>query len=114
MPLITVNAGARIDLEFYKGYPVINYDFQVLQDNCSNYDFSNSTAVYFRLLAKRNGTELALIQMSFSNPKTNYIYLNDSGSSPSVITQRFNRTCWYEVYSVEGQNKLLFEGIAQL
>ena len=114
MALIQVNAGGRIDLEFYKGFPVINYSFQIFNDDDTNYNFSNSTGVYFKLLAKKNGTLLALIQMSFSSPRDNFIYLNDSGSSPSIVSQRTPRTCWYEVYSIEGQNKLLFDGVAEI
>lgn len=114
MPLVNVNYGARLDLDFYKGYPVINYTFEVMQDDCSDYDFSLSSGVYFKLLSKKNGKLLALIQMSFNNPKNNFIYLNDSGSSPSIVSQRSPREMWYEVYSVESQNKLLFEGVAQL
>lgn len=114
MALVQVNAGARLDLEFYKGFPVINYSFQIFNDDDTNYNFVNSTGCFFKLLAKKNGTLLALISMSFGSPRDNFIYLNDSGSSPSIISQRTPRICWYEVYSVEGQNKLLFEGVAEI
>lgn len=110
-----VNTGARLDLEFYKGYPIINFSFEIFNDDDTDYDFSNSSAVYFRLLAKKNGTVLALIRMGLDSPTTNFIYLNDSGSSPSIVIQRTPRTAWYEVYSIEGGlNKLLFEGVAEL
>jgi len=114
MALVTVNNGARLDLEFYKGYPIINFDFEILNDDGSAYNFSNSTGVYFKLLAKKNGALLTLIPLSFSSPRNNFIYLNDSGSSPSIVIQRTPRTAWYEVYSIEGQVKLLFEGVAQI
>jgi len=53
--------------------------------------------------------------MGLDSPTTNNIYLSDSGSSPSIISQRTPRTAWYEVYSIEGgQNKLLFEGVAEI
>lgn len=112
--LIQVNYGTRKDLSFYKGYPVINYTFSVLNSDGSKYDFTNSTSCFFKLLAKKNGTVLALITMGFPSPKTNIIYLNDSGSSPSIISQRTPRIAWYEVYSIESQNKLLFEGVAEI
>ncbi len=116
MAFIKVYTGARLDLEFYKGYNISNYEFSVYNDDDTDYDFSNSTGVYFKLLAKKNGSLIALIQMSFDNPKTNNIYLSDAGSSPSfIITTRTPRTSWFECYSTEGGvNKLLFEGVAQL
>lgn len=112
--MIKVNFCTQLDLEFYKNYPIINYNFEIFNDNDTEYDFSNATAVYFKLLAKKNGTVLALIPMSFST-SDHFIYLNDTGSSPSIVIQRTPRTAWYEVYSVEGGiNKLLFYGIAEL
>lgn len=114
MALIQINYGDRVDLDFYKGFPIINFEFEVLNDDDSEYDFSNSSGVYFKLLAKKNGRLLTLIQMSFTSPRTNFIYLNDSGSSPSIVIQRTPRTAWYEVYSIESQNKLLFEGVAEI
>jgi|SRR6478736_487850 len=114
MALLKVSPSERVDLEFYKGYPVINYTFEILNEDGTAYDFTNSSGVYFKLLAKKNGSLLALISMSFSSPRDNFIYLNDSGSSPSIVSQRTPRVCWYEVYSVESQNKLLFEGVAEI
>jgi len=115
MALIKVYTGARLDLEFYKGYAIANYEFTVYNDDDTDYDFTNSTGVYFKLLAKKNGTVLTTIQMTFDNPKTNNIYLSDAGNSPSfILTTRTPRMAWYEVYSIEGNNKLLFEGVAEL
>jgi hypothetical protein len=110
-----VYTGARLDLEFYKGYPIINYEFEVFNDDDTDYNFSNSSGVFFKLLAKKNGSLLALLRFGLDSPTTNNIYLNDTGSSPSIIIQRTPRTAWYEVYSVEqGRNKLLFQGVAEL
>ena len=111
---IQVNCGARIDLQFYKGYPIVNFEFEVFNDDDTDYDFSHSSGVYLRLLAKKNGTVLALIRMGLDSPTTNFLYLNDSGSSPSIVIQRTPRTAWFEVYSIEGVNKLLFDGVAEL
>lgn len=115
MPLIKVYTATRLDLKFYKGYPIINFDFEVFNDDDTDYDFSTSSGVFFKLMAKKNGKLLALLQFGLDSPTTNFIYLNDSGSSPSIVSQRTPREAWYEVYSVVGgQNKLLFEGVAQL
>ena len=115
MAVIPVNCGARVDLQFYKGYPIINFQFEIFNDDNSAYNFTASTGVFFKLLAKKNGTVLALLTMGFDSPRTNFIYLNDSGSSPSIVIQRTPRAAWYEVYSIEGgRNKLLFDGIAEL
>ena len=112
--MIKVNFCTQLDLEFYKNYPIINYNFEIFNDNDTVYDFSNSTGVFFKLLAKKNGSLLALLNMAYS-VSDNFIYLNDTGSSPSIISQRTPRTAWYEVYSTEGgSNKLLFYGVAEL
>lgn len=114
MALVQISFSERVDLQFYKGYPVINYAFEILNSDGSAYNFNSSSGVYFKLLAKKNGTLLILIPMSFSSPRDNFIYLNDSGSSPSIVIQRTPRIAWYEVYSVESQTKLLFEGVAEI
>jgi hypothetical protein len=114
MALVQVSPSERVDLEFYKGYPVINYTFEILNSDGTAYSFTSSTGVYFKLLSKKNGSLLTLIPMSFNSPRDNFIYLNDSGSSPSIIIQRTPRIAWYEVYSVESQTKLLFEGVAEI
>ena len=46
---IQISFSERVDLEFYKNYPVINYEFEILNSDGSEYNFVNSTGVYFKL-----------------------------------------------------------------
>lgn len=109
--LLKVNTGDRVDLEFMKGLPVSNYAFEILNDDCTEHDFTHSDLVVFKLYAKRNGKLLAVIPMMLDSPATNKIYLN----SVSEITG-LRATEYYHVVSdtVGGKESAIFDGVSRV
>lgn len=108
--------GGRLDLEHFKRFPIVEHEFEVLNDDCTAKDFSGYDAVYFKLYAKQGGKLLATIDMlsGDNSPEDNFIYLNDS----SVITNmRGPREYWHECEGVGGSPEvaeLLFYGVSLL
>lgn len=110
--LIRTNTGARIDLEHYSGFKIINYTFEILDDYGNEYIFPSGTSVHFKLYAKKNGKLLADITMGIDSPISNFIYLNDNSQ---ITSQRSPRTMWHEITSNEqGIEKLLLQGVSTL
>lgn len=109
-----VFTAGKLNLEFKKGYPVVNHEFEILNDDCTAKDFSDVDGVYFKLFAKQGGKLLHTIDMMSgdNSPDDNFIYLNDD-----VITsqERAPRECYHECYAVSGSpevSELLFYGIS--
>lgn len=110
--LIKTTTGDRIDLLHYKNYAIVNFSFEIFNEDCSEYDFSRSSQILFKLFAKQNGKTLATISMNTDSPATNIIYLYDVNQ---IVSQRSPRIMWHECYSVEGGvNKLLFSGVSEI
>lgn len=113
--LTKVFTSARLDLDIFKGvYEIIDFQFEVLNDDCTARDMSDSSGVFFKVLSKKNGKQLLNIEMEINASPDNYIYLSDGGE---IVALRHPRTYWYECYSIEGspeQPVLLFYGNLEL
>jgi hypothetical protein len=109
--------GARFDIQAFKGqYEIIDFPFEVLNDDCTPRDMDDSSGVFFKLFAKQNGKALLELEMEFdaSASPDGFIYLSDGGQ---ILALRHPRIYWYEVYSIEGspeQPVLLFFGTLEL
>src|SRR5688572_11727699 len=112
---VKVFTASRFDLVAFKGvYEIIDFPFEVLNDDCTARDMSDSSGVFFKVLAKQNGAQYLNLEMEINASPDNFIYLSDNGE---IVALRHPRTYWYEVYSLEGSPEgpvLLFYGNIEL
>lgn len=93
--------GSRLDLEFYQGKSVIDYDIEVLTDGGSDYDLSTYESVLFDVKYRRGGEQIVSLTNTILD---NFIYV-DLTLEQSESLQR--RDYWYECYGVIGDDKEL-------
>lgn len=108
--------GGRLNLIHKKGYPIVQHEFEILNDDCTAKDLSGTDGVYFKLFAKAGGKLLVTIDMSAgdNSPDDNFIYLDDDSD---ITSQRAPREYWHECYAVSGSpevSELLFDGVSLL
>lgn len=116
MTPVKIFTGQRFDLEAYKGtYPIVEWEFEVLNDDCSARDMDTSGGVFFKVLSKQGGKVLLNVEMTIAATSPgNFIYLSDDSQ---IVELRAPRTVWYECYSLEGSpeyGELLFYGNLEL
>jgi hypothetical protein len=85
--------GQRLDLQHYKGYPIIEYHLEVLDSNEDAFDFSNYDTFKFELFDKAHGASIETVDLD--NPTGNIITINDE--SPEFLALR-KKLYFYEVY----------------
>lgn len=111
--LAKVTFGAFLDLEFLKGFTIESYPFSIFNDDDSNYDFSNSDGAFFNMYAKKNGKLLLNLELIFSSPTTNVVYL--SSSQINQIANFRAKEYYHVAYNLVDSEKLtLFQGITKV
>lgn len=108
--------GARLDLQFYRGKAVIDFEINVFKDDDTELDLSIYDDIRYKLFHKIHGTEVLELTMSdgglqFPSPVTNLILLNISDS----VDLR-PKEYWQECYGIREDNEqeLIFQGVAQM
>lgn len=107
--------GGRLDLEHSKRYPIVDHEFEVLNDDCTAKDFSGFDEVKFRVFAKQGGKLLFEVDMldGDNSPSDNFIYLNTA----EFENQRGPREYWHECVGIGGSpevEEMLFQGVSLL
>lgn len=107
---VKVTLGAALDLEFLKNFTIGEYPFEIQNNDCTAYNFSNSDGAFLAIYAKRNGKLLLTLEFSFASPATNTVYL--SVVQLTQIGALRPKEYWHVAYNVEdGQRLTLFQGI---
>jgi hypothetical protein len=108
--LIKVTLGASLDLEFLKGFTIGEFPFEIQNNDCTAYDFTDSDGTFFAIYAKRNGKLLMTLEFSFASPATNTVYLN--AIQLANIGALRAKEYWAVAYDVQDGEKItLFQGI---
>lgn len=107
--------GGRLDLEHFKRYPIVDHEFEVLNDDCTAKDFSVFDGVELRLYAKQGGKLLFTVDMldGDNSPSDNFIYLNTA----DFEDLRGPREYWHECVGLSGSpevGELIFYGVSLL
>jgi len=108
--LIKVTLGASLDLEFLKGFTGLEFPFEIQNNDCSAYDFTDSEGTFFAIYAKRNGKLLLTLEFEFASPATNTVYL--TATQLAQIGALRAKEYWHVAYDVQDGEKItLFQGI---
>lgn len=109
--------GARLDLQFYKGKAVIDFQIYVYQDDDTELDLSIYDDIRYKLFHKIHGTQLLELTMvdgglQFPSPISNLILLNVSDSQTGIRPKDY----WQECYGIreDDEQELIFQGVAQV
>lgn len=113
--MTTITPGCRQDLELYLNYPVVNFPFEVLDDDGAAYDFTGHKDIVWNLFEKKHGT--LVLNMKETD---NEIELTGGNNIELSVTQAEMsllrvKDYYQEMYWVNAQNQsiLLFHGVGK-
>lgn len=104
--------GERLDLEHYKGYPIIDYEITVTDSDDSAYPVEDFDAIVFELFAKQYGKLLESVDVEV--PEDNVIKLNIT----DVVMDKRPKLYYHECYGLTAdspaQKVLIFHGVSEI
>jgi hypothetical protein len=104
--------GSRLDLQHYKGKDIINYEFEILNDDGTAYDLSIYDDIIIKFFEKRHGTLLEFWDLTdginLASPVDNFIdWTANIDYRPKFY--------YHECYGTIGtQEELLFHGVSEV
>jgi hypothetical protein len=109
--------GDRLDLEFYKGKAVIDFEVLVYNDDGTDFDLTVYSSFHGTLAHKRHGTVVLpltepLGHLTIASPADNSIYLNISDSEIDIRTKEYYLEVWGQ--REDDESELIFHGNAVL
>jgi len=104
-------AGDRLDITHYSGYPIVNHEFEILDDAGLAYDFTNLSEVFFKLFAKAHGKELNNDDMELQIPST--LLLSSTYFTELRPTLYYHECYWTKAGSPDDP-VLLFYGVSEV
>ena len=101
--LIKTHSGVRQDLQHYKGYPIVGHEFQFLNADDSEYDFSGIQDAVMKIFQKQFGTVVKTFSID-----TGEIVRSGNSLIETVDESELNiraKEYWYETYWINADNQ---------
>jgi hypothetical protein len=102
--------GERLDLEHYKGYPIINHEITITNSDDDAFDFSIFSSITFKLFAKQHGKELAEIDVPVPDDNILILDVETMNYRPKL----YYHECYGETDESPSQSVLLFHGVSEI
>jgi hypothetical protein len=104
--------GQRIDLEHYKGLAIVDHEFELLNSDGTEFDFSEYDQIVFELSAKRHGKILAEVDQEV--PADNILLLNVENEVFDIRPTLYSFEVYADTSASPSVRVLLFYGIIEL
>lgn len=103
--------GSRQDLEHYKGYPVINHEFEILNDDGSDFDFTGEQGIWFKIFQKQHGTLVDTFSKANGNisRSSNVITVSVDAAYLNLRPKEYYQELYW--VNADDENDLIFHGI---
>lgn len=104
--------GARLDLEHYKGYPIIQHAIEVNTEDDSDYPLSDFSAIKFKLFAKQYGKELDEIDVPV--PDDDVLLIDVTAAVMDKRPKKYYHECYGLTDDSPSLAVLLFHGVSEI
>ena len=104
--------GERLDLDHYKGYPIIDHEITITDSDDTAFDFSIFSSITFKIFAKQHGKELAEIDVPV--PDDNVILLSVDADTMNLRPKLYYHECYGLTDESPSDAVLLFHGVSQV
>lgn len=113
--MIKTTPGCRTDLQHYLNYPIVEHEFEVVDDDGVDYDFTGVKDIIFKLFEKKHGT--LVLTMKETDGEIDLSDGNIIGLSVTQLEMSLLRVkeYYHEMYWVDSSDRsiLLFHGVSQ-
>lgn len=112
MSAIKTYKGAELDLEHYKGKSIVDFEFEMLDDQDEPLDLSIYSGILLKIYAKRNGTEIDSFSIGAGLSVTDNFITWDA-TKVEMNLYRVGLVYYHHCYGVltsDGEEDLFFYG----